>query len=341
MNNANLIGLNYQQEANKFHKFEIIDIHSHINGIQATYKLKEVMRLYGICKIFSMTNSLDEVPKIKEILTDQVEFIVIPKIRSDNPKYEANQGFLKRIDEFQKYNAKLVKFWAAPRGLDISGGNENYFALHQPSIHQVIKHAKNYNMNFMVHVADPDTWFQTKYSDHKKYGYKKDHYKPFQELLAKYSDSFWIAAHMAGYPEDLEFLDDLLTTHTNLYLDTSATKWMVRELSKHSSDDLLEFFNKWQDRLLFGSDIVTSNEHLNDQSTPALDLYASRYWALRTLFETDYQGISPIVDPDLEMISPDKYNSNSSAILKGQAISNKILEKIYYKNSVNLFTRNS
>ncbi|MHC4590503.1 MAG: hypothetical protein ACYTAQ_14535 [Planctomycetota bacterium] len=34
----------------------------------------------------------------------------------------------------------------------------------------------------------------------------------------------------------------------------------------------------------------------------AFDLYASRYWALRTLFETDHVGPSPIADPDLALV---------------------------------------
>ena len=39
----------------------------------------------------------------------------------------------------------------------------------------------------------------------------------------------------------------------------------------------------------------------------AMDLYASRYWALRHLFESRYDGPSPIADPDLAMVDPDRF----------------------------------
>src|SRR5690606_32158222 len=51
-------------------------------------------------------------------------------------------------------------------------------------------------------------------------------------------------------------------------------------------------------RVLFGTDIV-ADHNLNN-----FTLYASRYWALRTLMETDHQGWSPIVDPDLHAVDP-------------------------------------
>ena len=98
---------------------------------------------------------------------------------------------------------------------------------------------------------------------------------------------------LAAWPEDLEFLSNLLDTHTNLSLDTSATKWMVRELSKHSREDLIAFLTRYSGRILFGSDIVTTDQHLGDEDGPrgmghlasaeseAFALYASRYWALR------------------------------------------------------------
>ncbi len=54
----------------------------------------------------------------------------------------------------------------------------------------------------------------------------------------------FIAAHLGGWPENLNFLDGLLSRHDNLYLDTSATKWMVRTLSQQEPKDVLAFFDR-------------------------------------------------------------------------------------------------
>src|SRR5262249_3475423 len=145
--------------------------------------------------------------------------------------------------------------------------------------------AHDLGMIFMTHVADPDTWFATKYADASFYGAKRDHYKPLEELLDRFTQP-WIAAHMGGSPEDLEFLSGLLERHRNLYIDTTAAKWIIREVSKHSRKDVAEFLTRFQGRVMFGSDIVTMDEHLApsekkmemaakaDNKEQAFDLYA-------------------------------------------------------------------
>jgi hypothetical protein len=135
----------------------------------------------------------------------------------------------------------------------------------------------------------------------------------------------------------------MLERHPNLSIDTSATKWVVRELSRHPRERVLEFFSRWRGRLLFGSDIVTTDEHLAPKAGPpahpmadlanspesAFDLYASRYFALRTLFETDYLGESPIADPDLKMVAPEKYDDMAAPTLRGLGFPPDLIAELY------------
>jgi hypothetical protein len=133
----------------------------------------------------------------------------------------------------------------------------------------------------------------------------------------------------------------MLARFPNLHLDTSATKWMVRELSRHEPTARQVFFRKWQGRLLFGSDIVTRNNHLHEEGNDAeekksaspaeaYELYASRYWALRTLFETSYTGPSPIADPDLHLVDPDTFGPEAAPMLRGAAFSLPLLKSFYH-----------
>ena len=61
----------------------------------------------------------------------------------------------------------------------------------------------------------------------------------------------------------------------------------------------------------------------------AFELYASRYFALRSLFESDYVGESPIADPDLNRIDPQRYEPMDAPMLKGHQLSAELLETIY------------
>ncbi|MEM8496110.1 MAG: hypothetical protein AAF663_12080, partial [Planctomycetota bacterium] len=138
-------------------------------------------------------------------------------------------------------------------------------------------------------------------------------------------------AHMGGTPEDLDFLQTLLDRHPNFVVDTSACKWQVRELSRHP-ERFASFCQRNQGRVLFGTDIVASEQM--DQVGD--DLYASRWWALRTLIETDYDGPSPIVDPDLHKVDS-SIPERSSAHLRGASVDPSLWPTIYHDAAAAVF----
>jgi predicted TIM-barrel fold metal-dependent hydrolase len=141
----------------------------------------------------------------------------------------------------------------------------------------------------------------------------------WEAVLAEFPrDLPWIGAHMGGNPEDLGRLQRLLDTYPNLYLDNSATRWMVREISKRR-DEARDFMIRNQDRILFGTDQVSGDDR-------GFDFLASRFWCHRKLWETAYTGPSPILDPDLP--------ADQQPVLQGLALPDAVLQKIYHDNAV-------
>jgi predicted TIM-barrel fold metal-dependent hydrolase len=178
-------------------------------------------------------------------------------------------------------------------------------------------------MIVMTHVGDPDTWYGGKYSDAAKFGTREQHYRIWESVMASIPDHPWLGAHMGGNPEDLPRLQSLLDRYPNLYLDCSATRWMVRELSARR-DAARDFFIRNQDRILFGSDQVSNDER-------GFDFLASRWWCHRKLWETDYACPSPILDPDLP--------AEAQPQLRGLALPDQVLQKMYHDNAVKLMAR--
>ncbi len=348
---ANRLGLDYAREAQRLGPppAPITDIHTHINGRRAAELFDRVRRLFGVERVFSMT-PLPHAAEVKTILGETVEFIAVPDFRARDRVWAFTEGRLEAIQAFHEMGSRIAKFWAAPRAVDYAeeAGEPGLLRLDSSWSLRAMELAASLGMRFMTHVADPDTWFATKYADASRYGAKLDQYTPLRELLDRFPVP-WIAAHMGGWPEDLDFLDSLLEAHPNLHLDTSATKWMVRELSRHNRSRLLEFFERWRGRVLFGSDIVTTDEHFQDDHSErgmghlasderqAFDLYASRYYALRTLFETDYEGESPIADPDLSMVDPTRFDSMSAPALRGMQLPTPLLRTLYAEAAQRLF----
>ena len=335
---ANRLLLNYEQEASTFRQlpYQIIDVHSHIVGGKAATIYKEVAAHYGIGCTYTMT-PFSKVADVQAVLGDRIRFIATPDFHAEDKKHAFTHGFLDDLDRFAEVGARIAKFWAAPRGRDFGAmaGDPNLLLLNAPIRVQAMEKAVSLGMMLMAHIGDPSTWFSTKYADSTRYGTRRDQYAPLEELIDRFQVP-WILAHMGGWPEDLEFLTELLRTHDQIYLDTSATKWMVRELSKHSREELLSFLMQWKGRILYGSDIVTSDAHVSntlagkefDSPTP-YDLYASRYWSQRTLFETDYEGESPIADPDLHLVDPEQYSVQDAPLLRGKSLPDDILQSIY------------
>ena len=341
-NSSNRFGCDYRAEAALLGAppVPVVDVHSHVHGPSAAALLREAMDLYGIARIHSMTR-LEDIPAIRGVLGDRVRFIAVPDFTDPDRLAAHGDRFLSRIRDFRREGASICKFWAAPRGIDygIEAGNPRLLALDAPHRRAAMDEAASLGMAFMVHVADPDTWFATKYADRARYGTKASHYEPLERLLDEYRVP-WIAAHMAGSPEDLDFLDGLLERHPNLSIDTSATKWIVREVSRHPSSRVQHFMRRWHGRVLFGSDIVTNDDHLRggekatemaakaSDSGSAFDLYASRYWALRTLWETGHELESPISDPDLAMVDPARGALDAPA-LRGTSLPREVMAEFY------------
>lgn len=286
--------------------------------------------------------ALHDIETVRRQLGDAIKFIAIPNFSAADPLAAFGRDYIRDLALFKLHGAAIAKFWNAPRIYEASSEpfTCNPFRLNSPLRVDTMKAAADLGMIFMVHVADPDTWFATKYRDAARYGTKHEQYDDLEDVLSRFQLP-WIAAHMGGYPEDLPFLSKLLASYPNLYLDCSATKWIVRELSKHDPVDVRAFFQRWRGRLLFGSDIVTRDSHISpnhnttemdskaSDESEAYDLYASRYWALRTLLEGDYHGESPIADPDLHLVNQESFSPLDAPVLRGCSIDTESLLSLY------------
>lgn len=349
---ANRFGLDFREAANSLGTpvCPILDIHAHINGERASVIWWEVAKVFGVSEVYSQVRVQDCEPVRRAVqgAGGKVSFIGFPDFRHPDRLWAWSEGYVEHIARFHnEHGAKVIKLWNAPRTFELFEGDAGRDIIAFDSLWRVrqAEAAQALGMGIMVHVADPDTWFASKYKEQAKYGAKTDHYPALERMMDRFAGP-WLAAHMGGFPEDLGFLDGLLTRHPNLYLDTSATKWVVRELSRHPREKVRDFFLKWQGRILFGSDIVTVDEHLTptkeeagkpkhpmadlaDSPASAFDLYASRYLALRLLFETDYEGESGIADPDLLMVNPGLGNGLHAPRLRGIALPRESLRVLY------------
>ena len=326
----NVTGLDYVQRGHFRFAGPIVDIHAHVtvtrpgdpsagpplgHGPGASVAQAETMldvgRDFGVVQTFSMCPP-DDIPVLRERFGAALAFNgPLHKKQRDDPDDFA----YRLLDDFLERGIKIVKYWSAPRG------RERGLLVDAPWRIETTRRAIAAGIRvFMVHVADPDAWFRTVYADAAKFGTKEGQYPGLERMLQLFPQVSWIAAHMGGDVEHPDHLQALLERYPNLYLDTSATKWQVREVPPRRAA-VRHLIEHLPERFLFGSDLVTRH-------TLQREHYVSRYWCQRTLWESSWEGPSPIADPD--------YVPTDTAplpLLHGLELPLEVLQKVYFDNA--------
>lgn len=306
----------------------IVDFHAHVtmtsgdekpNGpaggagpagsSDAAALMLDVAAEFGIGVTVSMCPPQDIAP-LRERVGDRLRFNAMINKKPEESDDQAYQY----LDEFLAAGVDIVKLWAAPRG------RERGLLLDTPWRIESLRRSWAAGVRIvMVHVGDPDAWWTHTYQDTVKFGTKAAQYEPLMRMIEMFPDFTWVGAHMGGDPEHPDHLEEMLERCPNLHFDTSATKWQVREVSPRAEAHR-DLIRRFPTRFLFGSDLVTRHGLTRDH-------YVSRYWCQRTLWESAWEGRSPIADPDW------KGESGPTPMLRGVDLPADVLRAVYVDNA--------
>ncbi|MDP6359830.1 MAG: amidohydrolase family protein [Planctomycetota bacterium] len=292
----------------------IIDAHAHVAHPKIAKLFVEVARTYHIDKVIAIS-TVEDAEALRKRYGTFFEFYYRPPFdEKDKPRIFKKKS-LERIDEAVENGFKALKFWFKPQ---FNYDQKMYFD--DRRLYPLFERAGEHGIPCITHIADPDIWFERVYTSRRKFLTKRGNYRQFRNAFRDHPDVTFIGAHMAGDPEHLDHLQELLDEHPNLVVDCSATKWVARELSEQAAD-AREFFIRNSDRIMFGTDLVTF------PGITDFDRYASRYWVHQIMWETGRRCESPIDDPD----SPDVPK------LHGLDLPDDVLEKLNWRNAVRIF----
>lgn len=330
----NVTGISYADRSHFRHAGPLIDVHAHVTmthpddptsgfpggsgragSLEQAELILEVAREFGIVRTITMCPPQD-IPPLRERFGPVLGFNGPVHKKPDEPDDVA----YRTLDQFLEQGIEVVKFWGPPRAC------AEGLAIDTPWRLEVVRRARAAGVRvFMVHVSDPDVWFRTAYADTVRFGTKQEHYYGLHVLLQMFPDVTWIGAHMGGDPEDPEHLHELLERYSSFHLDTSATKWQVREVSRRR-EAIRQLVCRFPERVLFGVDLLTRYGQTREQ-------YVSRYWCQRTLWESDWEGTSPIADGDYypEPEEP------ALPRLCGVGLPAEVLRQVYHENARRLF----
>lgn len=298
----------------------IFDVHCHIWDAGAFSELEKWANIYSVKKFMGIAQpdvrkSLEEMGKSSTIIF--AYYLPMQAFAEQDPK-----KIIDAVDEAYSLGYSMVKMWFGPRFLDYFKASKP-FSISDPIFDPVFTLIENYGIPMDVHVADPDTWYSTKYTNIKLYRTKSQAIKEFTTVLKRHPSLKLINIHFGSLPEDLKLLGEILERFPNMNIDTASTKWIIRELGKNP-EETHNFIINHQDRIMFGSDLSCGWGDRTD------DYYATRYWSQRLFWETKVNQVElPFSDDD----------NASSTVINGIGLPNSILERLYWKNAENFFSK--
>lgn len=272
-------------------RFPVIDVHGHFGGIYSDFWLKELnkntradihetvemLKQNGIKQMVNLDGFWDgfmglTVDRVLESLKPYEDyFINFVSVDTDRAKEKDFKIYVrKHLVESKKKGIKGIKLFKHvsimikdKKGNYVPGRN---IAVDDSRLKVIWETAAELDMPVLIHIGDPAAFFKPVDSFNERYEellqkpewqfcipgmYTFEELMNMQEnLLSSNPDTTFIVAHVGSYPENLGFVSRCLDRYPNMYIDIAER---INELGRQPYS-CRRFFNKYQDRILFGSD---------------------------------------------------------------------------------------
>jgi predicted TIM-barrel fold metal-dependent hydrolase len=242
-----------------------------------------------------------------------------------------------RLERAMREGASGIKIFKA-LGLGVRLADGKLMRVDDPRLEPIWARAAASGAIVAWHIADPVAFFKPIDEKNERYDelklapewsfYGKDYpsyaelMRLFEKVVCGHPKTTFVGIHLASYPEDLAAAARLLDRCPNLWVDVSAR---VPEIGRHPADEGRRFFVKYQDRVLFGTDLIVGTNGMQlgsiSEKPPGFE-DALRYYAdHRRYFET--------ADRQIAHPTPIQGRWKIDAV----NLPRPVLKKIYYDNA--------
>lgn len=158
-------------------------------------------------------------------------------------------------------------------GLEAKDHEGKLIPIDDPRLFPIWERAEKMGIPIAFHTGDPvaffkpwnpenERWDELKlhpewsFADSSKYPPLETLFKQVNNVYRKFRNIRFVGVHVGGYSENLKEVSRWLDESPNLSVDTAAR---IGELGKHPSKEGHEFFTKYSDRIMFGTDMAYWN----------------------------------------------------------------------------------
>ncbi len=308
-------------------RFPVIDYHNHLDA-QDPHAVLKVMDTCGIERIVNITmktgpEALSVIHRFHSVAPDRFSTIGWMDWsgieRSDFPRLA-----IERLEQLVEHGACGIKFWK-DLGLQIRDASGALLRVDDERLAPIFDKAAELSIPVMFHTADPDAFFHPidrfneRYEElaaHPDWSFfgatysKRELLEQRNRVFARHPKTTFVGAHVGESGEDLAFISETLESYPNVSIDISAR---TTELGRQPYS-AREFFLRFQDRILFGTDLV-----------PEVSMYQLYYRFLETADEYfDY---------------PSHASRQGRWKIYGIFLPDEVLRKVYRENALRLLPK--
>jgi predicted TIM-barrel fold metal-dependent hydrolase len=245
--------------------------------------------------------------------------------QADN--FSFSQNAIDGLNQDFQHGAVAVKVWKNI-GMEIKDSAGKYVNFDDPILQPIYQDIAAHNKTLIVHAADPDAAWTTKYvtaagakyyADNPEWDMSKKPDAPQKtaildardRLVAMNPNLRVVGAHLGSMETQLDELGKRLDRYPNFAVDTAAR---VGRLTLASRDQVRAFILKYQDRILYGSDLSFDSEARHKNVT-------AETWERQYLLDWRYFSTDDTFDYHGHMV-------------EGLNLSLPVLEKLYHDNAI-------
>lgn len=327
-----------------------IDAHAHI-APSSTQEALEFYRRHGVEVVVNVSGrypgrGMEEAVEAARASGGRLHFMCnIPwTYPVDDPRFlAAGLALLERCVEAGGIGWKIHKIL----GLGAFYSDNSLVPVDAPELDRLFERAGELGLPVLIHSGDPQAFFEPPTPDNERYEELQAHpswsfYGPefpsweeifaqFERRVARHPRTRFLGAHFGNAPEEPRRVARMLERYPNLYIDTAAR---VPEIGRHDPQEMHDLFVRYQDRILFATDIGYGRDRLgrlhlalgSSGEEPPTEADIERFWrSTYRYFETR----------DLNFLNPTPIQGRWP--ISGIGLPRDVLEKLYHGNAERLY----
>ena len=313
-------------------RYYVIDVHNHTDDAMGIgerlppERVIEVMDATNVRTIVILTGLWGQ--KLEKVIDEMVKphpgrFLVFTQIdwsKIDDPDF--SREMVTQLDDGVRRGARGLKI-LKDFGLGVRDKSGKLIAVDDPRLDPVWEECGRLRIPVFIHVTDPEAFFHPidnrneryeeliEHPDWSFYGRQfptKDSILAARDrVFARHPHTRFVALHVANWPENLDYVSRMLDSLPNVMTEFGAREAELGRQPRRAR----EFFLKYQDRIMFGTDNAMEAE-----------MYRNHFRWLETADEYfDYWG----------------YPGQGRWKIYGMELPDQVLEKVYHRNAERLF----